>query len=352
MTEPDTGHPAKRREDRRFLTGTGRYLDDVELPRETHAVFVRSPHAHASFTSVGIEQAMEVSGVLGVFTGTDLKAAGFGPIPPVAILSNRDGSPQAAPPRHSLAIDRVRHVGDPVAVVIAETPAAARQAADLVGIDYEALPAVTDLEGTDAPDIWDEAPGNLCLDWETGDAAATDAAFARAEHVVKLDITTPRIAANPLETRGAIAEFDAGTGRYTLHVSSQGVHHIQRMLARDVLRIPQTDLRVLTPDVGGGFGTKIFVYPEYAAVLLCNQGNRPSGEMDRIARRELHERCAGARSSHPGGAGARRRRPLSRVAGLHPRQYGRLSVELRCLHSHHGRCQCSHRALRSAVGTL
>ncbi len=270
MSDPDIGHPAKRREDRRFLTGTGRYLDDVVLAREAHAVFVRSPHAHAEIAAIDKADALDAPGVLGIFTGADLEAAGIGPIPPVATLKNRDGSPQAVPPRSSLAVARVRHVGDPVAVVVAETLAAAREAAETVYVDYEALPAVVDLDqaiAPDAPVLWDEAPGNLCLDWETGNAEATEAGFAKADHVVQLDITTPRIAANPIETRGAIAEFDAGTARYTLHVSSQGVHHIQRMLAQDVLRIPQTDLRVITPDVGGGFGTKIYVYPEYAALL-------------------------------------------------------------------------------------
>ena len=270
MTTAEPGTALSRREDRRFLTGTGRYMDDIAAPRETHALFVRAPYAHAEVRGIDCADALEVPGVLAVFTGDDLAAAGVRPIPPVATLPNRDGTAQATPGRPALALGRVRHVGEPVALVVAETLAAAREAADLVQVDYDELPAVIgleDAEASEAPPIWDDAPGNCCLDWEIGDRAAVDAAFAGADHVVSLDMVIPRIAANPLETRGAIAEHDAGTGRYTLHVSSQGVHAIQRVLARHVFDIPLHDLRVVTPDVGGGFGTKIFIYPEYPALL-------------------------------------------------------------------------------------
>lgn len=279
MSQADPGSTVKRREDYRFLTGTGRYLDDVNMPRQAHAVFVRSPHAHAEITAIDAGEAQQQPGVIGIFTGADLEDAGICPIPPVATLNNRDGTPQATPGRPALAADRVRHVGDPVAVVVAETPSAAREAADLVIVEYAELPAVVSLEDAvnpDAAQIWPEAPGNLCLDWEVGDALATTRAFDAAAHVISLDITIPRMAANPIETRGAIAEYDPGTGRYTFHVSSQGVHAIQRVLARDVLKIPLHDLRVITPDVGGGFGTKIFIYPEYAALLYAaKQTGRP-----------------------------------------------------------------------------
>ena len=170
MTAAETATSVRRREDQRFLTGTGRYLDDLALPRQCHAVFVRSPHAHADVLEIRTGDAAALPGVLGIFTGHDLEADGIGPLPTIVALNNKDGSPLTAPPHPALSHDRVRYVGDPVAIVVADTIEAARDAADLVDIDYAPLPQVCDLEAAsadDAPDLWPQAPGNICLDWES-----------------------------------------------------------------------------------------------------------------------------------------------------------------------------------------
>ena len=270
MAESPTGASMRRREDRRFLTGTGRYIEDVMLEGEVRAAFVRSPHAHAEIVGIDTRAALAVPGVLGVFTGTDLAADDIGPLPVLVALKNRDRTRQAVPHHLPLPVDRARYVGDPVAIVVGRTAACAREGAERVEVDYAPLAAVVSLHAAiakDAPAIWDEAPGNVCLDWQTGDPEATEAAFARAAHVTRLELGSNRITANSIETRGAIAQFDPGQRRYTLHVSSQGVHKLRTLLAREVLRVPEASLRVITPDVGGGFGMKIFLYAEYAAVL-------------------------------------------------------------------------------------
>jgi carbon-monoxide dehydrogenase large subunit len=246
------GQPAARGEDDRFLSGRGRYIDDLTFPRQAYAYVLRSPHAHARIERLATEAASALTGVLAVFTGADYRAAGYRPIPCAAKIDNADGTPCADPPRWPLAIDRVRHVGDGVAMIVAETADLARDGAERVEVVY-------------APLVWDEVPANLAFHWETGDGAATDGAFAAAKHTVGLDLVNSRIVANPMETRGAVAVF--ADGRYTFHVGGQGVHGIRDMLCDDILGLPRDEMRVVIPDVGGGFGTKYFVYPEYALLL-------------------------------------------------------------------------------------
>ncbi len=271
------GQAVSRTEDARLLTGGGRYTDDVSLPGQTHAVFVRSPHAHAVIQNIDTNQARTAPGVLAVYTVADLDAAGIGGIPCLSGLKNRDGSAYKAPPRPALARGRVRHVGDPVAVVIAETLDTARDAAEGVMVDYAERPSVTDTAGAlnpNQPLVWDEAPGNLCFDWETGDAAAAATAFATADRVVALDLINNRVVANPMEGRACMGSVE-DDGRLVLHVSSQGVHDLRKQLKR-IFALPENRLRVITGDVGGGFGMKIFMYPEYVVCLYAAQKlNRP-----------------------------------------------------------------------------
>ena len=265
------GQAVRRTEDTRLLTGQGRYMDDIDVPGQARAFFVRSPHAHAEIERIDTAAAAQAPGVVGVLTAAEYRAAGYGPLPCEVAITNIDGSARADPPRWPLAGDRVRYVGDSVALVVAETLAAAKDAAERIEIAYQPLPAVSDTAaalGPDAPRIWDEAPGNLCFDYEVGDKAATEAAFAAAAHVSRIDIVNNRVIVNSMEPRGAIAECTA-EGRFVFHVSSQGVHMFRDWLCDSVLHIPRERLRVLTPDVGGAFGMKILLYPEYPVLLLA-----------------------------------------------------------------------------------
>ncbi|HZS83001.1 MAG TPA: xanthine dehydrogenase family protein molybdopterin-binding subunit [Stellaceae bacterium] len=265
------GQPVRRLEDQRLVTGHGRYTDDITLPRQAYAVILRSPHAHARIRGIDREAAAAAPGVLAIYTAADLERDHIGTIPLLTPLPNRDGSPCKTPPFPVLARDRVRHVGDSVAVVIAETLAKARDAAEQVVVDYEPLPAVTDTAAAIEPGrplVWEEAPGNLHLDWEIGDKAATDAAFARARHVVKLRLGNNRLVANSMEPRGAIGQWDPGEERFTLYSSTQGSHFV-RQTAAGVLGVPENRVRVVTPDVGGGFGMKLFLYREHILVLYA-----------------------------------------------------------------------------------
>jgi aerobic carbon-monoxide dehydrogenase large subunit len=266
------GQPAARVEDQRLLTGHGRYLDDVNLEGQAWAAFVRSPHAHALIKDIDIAAARSAPGVLAVYTAADLEADGIGDVPCTAAIQNRDGSKYVAPPRPALARGRVRYVGDAVAMVVARTRAEAQDAAEQVLVDYESLPAVVETDRAmdpDAAEVWEQAPRNLCLDWETGDAAAAAQAFARAARVIKLDLVNNRVVPNSMETRGAIGAVEARTGRLVLHASCQGVHVLRRLLAQFVFRTEEKNIHVLCHDVGGGFGMKIFLYPEYVATLYA-----------------------------------------------------------------------------------
>lgn len=265
------GQAVTRLEDERLLVGDGRYTDDVRPAGQVAAVFVRSPHAHAEVAAIDTTAARTMPGVLAVLTVADLDAAGLRPLPCRTPYRNRDGSPMPLPPRPALARGRVRHVGEPVACVVAETPAHARDAAEAVEVTYAPLPAVTDLARALAPGeprLWAEAPDNLALDWEAGDRAAVDRIFAGADRVTTLDLVNNRVVANPLEPRGCLAEFDPATGRHTLRTGGQGVHSMQAVLC-EVLGFAKEELRVVQADVGGGFGMKIFVFPEYPVCLLA-----------------------------------------------------------------------------------
>ncbi len=261
-----------RLEDQALLTGAGRFIDDLVLPGAVHAVFVRSPHPHARILSIDTTQAATATGVLGVYTAADIGAAGIGLMQVVLPQKNRDGSAPRLPGRPVLAEGRARFAGEAVAMVVARAQREARDAAELVFVDYEALPHVTDKKaalGAGAPSAREDTNGNLALDWEGGDAAATEAAFKRAAHVTRLDLIVNRVSAAPIETRGAAGEFDAASGRYTLHAPTQGSKAIQSDVASTGIVADMQALRVLTPDVGGSFGLKISAYPEQVAVLFA-----------------------------------------------------------------------------------
>ena len=265
------GQAIVRLEDERLLTGGGRYTDDVSPAGQVAAVFVRSPHAHAEIRAVRTDAARAMPGVLAVLTVDDLDAAGMGNLPCRAPTRNRDGQPVYVPPRPPLARGRVRHVGDPVACVVAATLPEAREAAEAVEVDYAPLSAASDpvraLE-PGAPQLWPDAPGNLALDWESGDREAVDRLLAGAARVTVVDLVNNRVVPNAMEPRGCLGEFDEASGRYTLRTGGQGVHSMQGVLAEMMGLEPQR-IRVIQADVGGGFGMKIWVYPEYPVCLLA-----------------------------------------------------------------------------------
>ncbi|MSP82300.1 MAG: xanthine dehydrogenase family protein molybdopterin-binding subunit [Alphaproteobacteria bacterium] len=262
------GQPIRRKEDQRFLTGEGRYVADLNLPRQVHLHILRSPHAHARLGAPDTTRARAAPGVVAVFTGADVAAAGLGGIPCLGGVTNIDGTPSVCPPFPLLATDRVRHVGDAVAAVVAETPDQARDAAELIACDYQPLQAIVDTAGAlrpDAPQVWPEAPGNLCYHWQGGDRAATGAAFAKAAHVTRIDLVNNRVVVGAMEPRGALAAYDAGTRRTTLYTGNQGVHTHRAVIA-GILGVAENALRVVTPDVGGGFGMKGMLYVDQALV--------------------------------------------------------------------------------------
>ncbi len=264
------GYPVLRSEDRRFLTGRGRYLDDIELPRQAHAALVLADQAHARIVRIDTVRAQSMPGVLCVLTGADLLADGIGAFPTIYIGDERGGPAGFRTLRPLLVHDRVRCVGDRVVMVVAETAALARDAAEQVIVEYEPLPVVVTPDAAvlaDAPRLWEGCADNVSFRIGFGDAARTDAAFAAAHAVVSLRLVNNRISANPIEPRGAIGEYDPAEARYTLHATSQAPHSARGILARDVLRIPEHALRVISLDVGGGFGVKIHPYMEDALVL-------------------------------------------------------------------------------------
>jgi carbon-monoxide dehydrogenase large subunit len=268
------GASVERREDRRFLLGKGRYVDDLQLPGQTWAVFVRSPHAHAAIRSIDAQRALAAPGVLAVLTGDMVAADGLGGIPCGWQIKNKDGSNMVEPPHPALAQGKVRHAGDPVVMVVAETKAQAKEAAQLVQVDYDPLPAVAHLQAAvagGAPQVWEEAHGNVCFDWHLGDVAATDAAFARADRVVAIDLVNNRVAPNAIEPRAANGHYDGVDDRYTLYTTSQNPHLIRLLLGAFTLKVPEHKLRVVAPDVGGGFGSKIFHYAEELLVLWASR---------------------------------------------------------------------------------
>jgi len=275
MTKFGMAQPVRRVEDPRLLIGGGRYTDDITLANEAFGIVLRSPHAAARILSIDTAAAAGLEGVLGIYTGKDLVADGIGSLPCVIPLKNRDGSDRAEVPHPVLADGEVRHVGDPVAFIVAATHQAARDAAEAVMVDYDVLPSITDLGATldkDAPVVWPQAAGNVCFDWETGDKARTEALFAEAAHVTRLAVVNNRIVASSMEARAAVADYDAATGRWTLYTNTQGGWTIKSMLAQAIFKVPEDQFRIVTPDVGGGFGMKLFLYAEHA--LTCYAARR------------------------------------------------------------------------------
>ncbi|MBP0463253.1 xanthine dehydrogenase family protein molybdopterin-binding subunit [Roseomonas sp. PWR1] len=263
------GASVRRKEDFRFLQGRGAYTDDFNRQGQLHAWILRSPHAHARIKGVDTKAAAAMPGVVAVFTGADMARDNIGGLPCGWQIHNKDGSPMAEPPHPVLAVDKVRHVGDPVAVAIAATREQARDAAEAISVDYDVLPAAASMDAALKPGaapIHDGVAGNLCYDWHIGDKAVVDAAFASAAKVVSLDLVNNRLIPNAMEPRAALGEFDRTTGEYTLTTTSQNPHVIRLLMGANVLHIPESKLRVVAPDVGGGFGSKIYHYAEEAIV--------------------------------------------------------------------------------------
>ncbi len=264
------GVAVRRKEDFRFLTGRGTYTDDINRPGQTHAYILRSTQAFAKIKRLNVAKAKAAPGVVAVFVGADMAADNIGGLPCGWLIKNKDGSPMLEPPHPPLVIDHVRHVGDQIAVVIAETKAQAKDAAELIEIDFETLPAIANARDAlkpGAPQVHGAAvPGNLCYDWHLGDKDAVDAAFKKAHKVAKIDLFNNRLIANAMEPRAATGDYDSATGDFTLYTTSQNPHVIRLLMGAYVLHIPESKLRVFAPDVGGGFGSKIYHYAEEAIV--------------------------------------------------------------------------------------
>src|SRR5215470_10053956 len=265
VTNFGIGQPVLRSEDPVLVRGEGRFTDDVSMPRQAHAVIVRSPHAHGIIRRIATEAARQMKGVLDIYTGADLTA--YGTLKCIVPFKNRDGSEMKRPPRHALAVGKVRYVGDPIAVVIAETLLQAKDAAEAIELDIEPLPAVIDPEEATrpgAPVLYDEAPDNVALDYHYGDSEKVKAAFARAAHVTKLKLVNSRVVVNAMEPRAALAQFE--NGRFTLYTCSQGVFGMKSNIAQ-ILNVEPKLVRVITGNVGGSFGMKAAPYPEYVCIL-------------------------------------------------------------------------------------
>ncbi len=280
MAKDGIGAPVLRKEDQRFLTGRGRYTDDIKLRETTYATFVRSPHAHARIRSINTTSAAAAPGVVAVFTGADLVDDKIGGLICGWMIHSKDGSPMKAGAHPALAKDVVRYVGDSVAVVIAETRRQARDGAERVVVDYEELPAVIDpakAQAAGAPQIHPEAARNTIFEWSIGNEADTKAAFAKAAHVTKLDIVNNRVVANAIEPRSAIGTYEPADDKFTLYYSTQNPHVHRLVLSAFVGIAPENKLRVIAPDVGGGFGSKIFIYAEETVCLWASKrvGGRP-----------------------------------------------------------------------------
>ena len=279
MNAPLIGARIERKEDYRFLTGAGQYTDDLTLPRQAHAAFVRSQHAHAKLRSVKLDKAKQAPGVLAIFTGEDLAAAKLGGLPCGWLITDVNGQPMKEPPHPCLAQGKVRHVGDQIAIVIAETEDQARDAAELVEVDYEVLPAVVDgskARAKGAPQLHEAAPDNTCYVWAIGDKAVCDATFAKAAHVTKLDFINNRLIPNAMEPRVANGHYSRADDSYTLYVASQNPHVERLLMTAFVMGLPEHKVRVVAGDVGGGFGSKIYLYGEDVAVTWASkQVNRP-----------------------------------------------------------------------------
>ena len=277
MNAPDKhpliGAPVRRKEDYRFLTGNGQYTDDVTLPHQSYGYFVRSPHAHAQIRAIDASEALASPGVIAVLTGDDMAADKVGGLPCGWLIHSIDGTPMKEPPHPALAHGKVRHVGDQVALVVAESLQQARDAAEKVMVDYDELPAVVNPADAAAATtlVHDDVPGNTSYTWGHGDKAATDAAFARAAHVTTLDIVNNRLIPNAIEPRAVNASYTRQDDGYTVYVSNQNPHVERLLMGAFVLGLPESRLRIIAPDVGGGFGSKIFLYPEDVALTWASK---------------------------------------------------------------------------------
>ena len=270
MNDPKPGFIGKsveRREDYRFLTGNGQYTDDITLPGQTFAAFLRSPHAHARIRAIDTAAAQAAPGVLAVFTGKDV--AGVNGLPCGWLINSIDGTPMKEPKHPIIAEQKVLHVGDQVALVVAETLAQAKAALNLIDVDYDVLPAVADTATAagNATAVHDIAPDNVCYTWALGDKAGVDAAFAKAAHVTRLEFVNNRLVPNAMEPRAANAVYSRADDSYTLYVASQNPHVERLLMTAFVLGLPEHKVRVIAPDVGGGFGSKIYLYAEETALV-------------------------------------------------------------------------------------
>jgi aerobic carbon-monoxide dehydrogenase large subunit len=279
MTETGIGARVKRKEDQRFLTGKGRFTDDINLKDQTWAYFVRSPHAHATIKSINTAKAKKMPGVVGIFTGADVAEDKIGGLICGWMIHSKDGSPMKAGPHPILAQGKVRYVGDHVAVVVAETKDQAKAAAEAVNVSYDVLPHVVDAGKAmkSKAQVHDVAPDNRVFNWSLGDQAATDAAFKNAAHVTKLDLVNNRLIPNAIEPRAAIGSYDTGSDHYTLYTTSQNPHVARLVISAFHGLAPEHKLRVIAPDVGGGFGSKIFIYAEEVVCVWASKriGGRP-----------------------------------------------------------------------------
>jgi carbon-monoxide dehydrogenase large subunit len=265
-------HGALRSEDEPLLTGKGQFTDDLKLPGQAYGVFVRAPVAHANIRAIDTSAARAMPGVLGAYSGKDAVADGLGAIPPVAVFPGRDGKPMFAAAMPIMAHDRIRYIGETVAIVVAETLAQAQDAAEAVRVDYDELPCAPDIDSaiaSGATAIHEARPGNIVMDWTDGNPAVLDEAFAKAAHVERVRLADTRLAPVSMEPRVGIGAFDPASGRYTLIASTQGVAVVRKLLAEGVFKVPLTTIRVITHDVGGGFGMKAQAYPEYGAILYA-----------------------------------------------------------------------------------
>jgi carbon-monoxide dehydrogenase large subunit len=279
MAEKGIGARVVRKEDQRFITGRGHYTDDINQPGQTYAYFVRSPHAHARIRGIDKASVSGMPGVLAVLTGEDVAADNLGNLVCGWLVKSKDGSPMKMGPHPLLAQGKARYVGDRVAVVVAETYAQAKDAAEALEVDYEELPAVAAIGDAhdSAVTVHDEVGSNLIFDWELGDKAATDAGFAKAAHVTRVDLVNNRLVPNAMEPRAATGHYDSGMDAYTLYVTSQNPHVARLVISAFVGVAPEHKLRVISPDVGGGFGSKIFIYGEECVVIWASKkiGGRP-----------------------------------------------------------------------------
>src|SRR5580658_2963941 len=267
------GASVRRKEDARFLNGRGHYTDDINRPGQLFAYVKRSDRPHAKINGIDSSAATKAPGVAAVFTGSDMAADGIGGLPCGWQIHSKDGSPMAEPPHPVIAVGKVRHVGDPVAVVIAETKQQAKDAAEMLAVDYTDLPAVATMAAALTPGaatVHDDVAGNICYDWHIGDKAVVDGVFAGAHKVVRLDLTNNRLIPNAMEPRAAVGDYDVNSGEYTLYTTSQNPHVIRLLMGAFVLHIPENKLRVVAPDVGGGFGSKIYHYAEEAIVTWAS----------------------------------------------------------------------------------